>query len=98
MFRDSYLSINHKPLQHFHLLVLFCTSLPELFGSVEATNPVTGLPRNDYGLKEITQRNIQLYNRYRKRIHSLENGSSIFQRFEGEMKKNRESLPIAEFR
>jgi hypothetical protein len=74
---------------------------PELFGTEEATNPITGLCRNNYDLKEITQRNIQLYNRYRKRIHSLKNYSSNYHRSEREMKtmkKNRESLPIAEFR
>jgi hypothetical protein len=73
-----------------------------LFGVEEGTDPITGLHKRDYDLKAFTQRSIQLYNRYRKRICSPENNNNAcYPRSEDgikRMKQTRESLPIAEFR
>jgi hypothetical protein len=97
---NSVLCFSIKPLQCFYSFS-FCFSLPELFGTEEATNPVTGLHKKDYDLNVITRRNIQLYNRYRKRYSCVESDSNKFPRLEGDMKrikKSRESLPIEKFR
>jgi hypothetical protein len=76
-------------------------SFPELLGVEEATDLITGLHKRQYDLKAFTQRNIHLYNRYRKRFSYLENNNSRYSGSEDEikrMKETRESLPIAKFR
>jgi hypothetical protein len=72
-----------------------------LFGVEEGTDPITGLHKRDYNLKAFTQRNMQLYNRYRKRICSAEINNPSYPRSEDgitRIKETRESLPIAGFR
>jgi hypothetical protein len=88
---------NHSSvfLQHF----CFVLSIPGLFGVEKAINPITGLHEKDHNSSLITQRNIQLYNRFRNRMEMDEYGKSS--RHETEMKRIKESrknLPIAEFR
>jgi len=80
---------------------LYCSPFPELFGVEEGTDPITGLHKQDYDLRAFTQRNKQLYNRYRKRICSSESNNPSYPRSEDgikRIKETRESLPIAEFR
>lgn len=80
---------------------LYCCPFPELFGVEEGTDPITGLQKRDYDLKAFTQRNKQLYNRFRKRIYSSESNNPSYPRSEDgieRIKETRESLPIAEFR
>ncbi|PNF28423.1 hypothetical protein B7P43_G16197, partial [Cryptotermes secundus] len=76
-------------------------STEELFGVEKATNPITGLHEKDHNLNVITRRNMQLYNRFRDRMYSVENDCSKSSRHETEMKRieeSRRNLPIAEFR
>lgn len=93
------LEINHSivSILYFYLVL----SLPELFGVEKATNPITGLHEKDHNLNVITRRNMQLYNRFRDRMYSVENDCSKSSRHEIEMKRieeSRRNLPIAEFR
>jgi hypothetical protein len=101
-----YLSTSIYVLEVIHPCVLvlhfyFVFSLPELFGVEEATNPITGLHEKDQNLKAITQRNIQLYNRFRNRTCTFVNDCNESPRHAIEMKRigeSRKNLPIAEFR
>jgi hypothetical protein len=96
--RNVHDSAIDTPVFSFFISVVI---FPELFGVEEGTDPITGLHKRDYDLKAFTQRNKQLYNRYRRRICSYESNNPSYPRSDDgtmRIKETRESLPIAQFR